>query len=175
MDTNRVFKAPNSIYLGDPECRTYYNGLLNDTCDPVTAGQDATAIRVILYSPTLNLANSDGNAGSAALFWYWSDVEPDLGLGVAEPDVLRAFVDVLDGSGMKWTVASTLDTGKNTFGQWLPMAIDLAYRLYFYPAKSGSTSRWHYLVTGQMNCLAAMGVTVCRLAPTLHTLIRSWH
>ena len=126
VDTTRFFKAPNSIYLGDPECRTYYNGLLSDTCDPVTAGLDATAIRIMLYSPTLNLANNDGNAGSAVLFWYWSDVEPELGLGIAEPDALRIFLDVLDGTGVKWTLASILETGKNTFGQWVPMAIDLA-------------------------------------------------
>jgi len=126
VDNYRFFKPPSSIYLGDPSCRTYYNGLLTDECEPVTAGQDATAIRVILYSPAINLANSDGNAGTAVLFWYWSDVEPDLGLGIAEPDVLRAYADILNGTGVKWPVTTTLKTGKNTFGKWQPMAIDLS-------------------------------------------------
>jgi hypothetical protein len=126
VDSYRTLSPPNALYLGDPNCRTYYNGLLSADCEPVTAGQDATSIRIALYSPVLNLANSDGSAGSAIIFWYWSDVEPDLGLGPAEPDVLRFFIDHLDGTGLKWSSGSILDSGKNTNGTWLPIAIDLA-------------------------------------------------
>ena len=126
VDSTRSFKGLNSLYIGDPECRTYYTGKLTDGCLPLTAGQDAAAVRVALYSPVMNLSNSDGSAGSAVLFWYWAEVEPDLGLGLGEPDVLRAFVDVLDGTGVKWKVASTAETGKNTYGAWVPVAIDLA-------------------------------------------------
>lgn len=126
VDGHRSLSPPSALYLGDPTCRTYYTGALSSTCDPLSEGQDTTPVRVTLYSPVLALSGSVGNAGAALVFWMWSQVEPDLGLGEAEPDVLRLFIDLLDGSGGKWAVASSLDTAKNTNGKWVPLAVDLA-------------------------------------------------
>jgi hypothetical protein len=121
----RYFKEPSSLYLGNPTCKTYYTGLLDENCQVADGGLGASQVRLMLYSPVFNLKYSPGDAGTAAVFWIWSDVEPNLGLGTVEPDVLRVYVDMLDGSTLKWPVASSLDVGKHTQGEWRPIAVDL--------------------------------------------------
>ncbi len=124
LSTARAVRPPGAAYLGDPSCATYYNGALDGSCVPVDPfAQDASRVSLSLRSPAFTLPEQ--GAGHLATFWIWSEVEPFVGGGPAEPDVLRVFVVSLD-DGLEWEVASSLDVGKRTAGGWRLVALDLA-------------------------------------------------
>lgn len=124
VDTKRWARQPASLYLGDPQCRTYYTGALSADCQPLTDGSDATPVKLVLYSPTINLSagfNTSG-AGKVAMFALWADVED-----VAGPaDSLSIVVDEIGAQFVSWPVANSESVGKDTQGQWRVLAVDLA-------------------------------------------------
>lgn len=118
--TARSAAGPGAVYLGDPRCRTYYGGALDAACAPISAeGQDSQRVSPTLLSPYVVLP---WDLPSIATFLVRADVEPPLGRGDAEPDVLRVLVESV--STPTWRVASTLELGKST--GWVPVVIDLA-------------------------------------------------
>jgi len=125
VDSERWSRPPGALYLGDPLCRTYFNGALGADCQPVIPdGSDAGPVRLLLYTPSINLTAgvASSGAGKVALFSLWSDVED-----VAGPaDAITITVDEISGAFVSWPVASTADAEKDTDGQWRVVAIDLA-------------------------------------------------
>ena len=118
--TARSASGEGAVYLGDPRCRTYYAGALNAACAPVSAeGQDSQRVSPTLLSPYVILP---WDVPTVASFLVFSDVEPPLGRGDAEPDVLRVLVESVNIP--IWRVASTLELGKST--GWTPVVVDLA-------------------------------------------------
>lgn len=132
--TRRFVSPPTSLYLGDSECPTYYNGVLNADCQPShPGGADGGSVELTLYSPPIPLPLTPG--GHAALIWVWSEVEPLATGGPSERDVLRVSVD--PGLGIAWPATSTLAVGKSTGGSWRLLAFNLA-------AYSGTTVRLRF-------------------------------
>lgn len=118
--TARSAAGPGAVYLGEPRCRTYYGGALDGACAPLSAeGQDSQRVSPTLLSPYVVLPFDQP---AIATFLVFADVEPPLGRGDAEPDILRVLVESV--STPTWRVASTLELGKST--GWVPVVIDLA-------------------------------------------------
>ncbi len=118
--TRRAASGTGALYLGNPRCHTYYGGSLGLDCTPGSAEQQDSQ-RV---SPTLATAyfNLPADTPTVATFMVWSQVEPLLGRGDAEPDILRVLVEPV--ASPTWRLASTLSLGKST--EWAPLAVDLA-------------------------------------------------
>lgn len=120
----RAVVPPGAAYLGRGDCPSYYTGSVGEDCRPVDpVAQDGARVRVALLSPGF-LLPADAVSPRATV-WLWADVEPVLGLGASEPDVLRVTVEPTDGSPV-WEVASSLAVGKRTAGGWRLLTVDLA-------------------------------------------------
>jgi hypothetical protein len=120
----RAVVPPGAAYLGRADCPNYYTGTVGADCAPADpVAQDGARVRAALLTPTFLLA--PGAVSPRATVWLWADVEPVLGLGAAEPDVLRVTVEPIDGSPI-WEVASSLAVGKRTDGGWRLLTVDLA-------------------------------------------------
>lgn len=118
--TRRFAAGSGALHLANPRCQTYYGGALGADCAPTAEGQqDSQRVSVTLLSPFFTLP---ATTPAMVTFLVFSRVEPALGRGDAEPDVLRVRVEPL--SNPSWPVASTLDLGKST--DWAPLAVDLA-------------------------------------------------
>ena len=124
-DDARWVRPPRAAYLGRVGCHTYYGGQLDAGCQPVDSlAADSQPVHVVLRSPQVALG-ADG-PGHVALFWLWADVQPAVGgPSAGEPDVLRVRVEDWT-DPLTWEVASSLDVGKDTDGEWRLLAVDLA-------------------------------------------------
>ena len=121
--TRRALRPPGAAYLGRAECPTYSTGALGPDCRPLDPfDQDATRVRAALETSPIYLPVD--LAAPLATVWLWADVEPWLGLGAGEPDVLRVFAAPTDGRP-SWELTSSLAVGKRTFGGWRLLALDL--------------------------------------------------
>lgn len=119
-DGTRSAAGAGAAYLGNPRCRTYYGGGLDASCQPVsTEQQDSQRVSPTLLSPYFNVPPDTPAIASMLVF---ADVEPAVGKGESEPDVLRVLVE--SPGAPTWTVASTLELGKST--DWTPWVVDLA-------------------------------------------------
>ena len=118
--TGRSAAGAGAIYLGNTRCRTYYSGGLDAACAPTSAEQqDSQRVSPTLLSPLFSLP---WDTPAIATFMLFSQVEPSLGRGENEPDVLRILVEAI--GAPTWAVASTLELGKST--DWAPIVVDLA-------------------------------------------------
>ncbi|MEC9071406.1 MAG: hypothetical protein VX938_03465, partial [Myxococcota bacterium] len=128
----RWVSPPTSLWLGDENCPTYYNGPLTEDCQPAPGG-DSKPVDVDVITSNFNLGDSPG--GYVALMWTWSQVEGWKTGGDNEPDVLEIAFQAGEG-GVVWPITSTQSVGKNTYGEWRLLAADLS-------PWSGNTGRLH--------------------------------
>lgn len=120
VTTNRKAAGTRSLYLGDPQCRTYYTGPLDESCDPVDrlAGQGAT-VRVAVTSPVFLVPPLDEAATTFVLSMYlWMDTEDWDPQAPEQPDVLSVMAipkggTVLDGTEVLSSVAFERTSGGN--------------------------------------------------------------
>ncbi len=122
IDTHRAARGAGALYLGNPACRTYYNGKLGPDCQPTPGATDSSQVRIDLYGPVLSLPVT--SAGHVGLVWVWADVEPP-SPAVPTADALQIFAqDLL--TGFEWPLAATTAFGKSTWGAWRLLAFDLS-------------------------------------------------
>ena len=123
ISTARALSPPSAAYMGRPTCPTYYNGSVDESCQPADpAQQDSLPVHLVLRTPYFTLPAM--GAGQVASFWIWADVQPPVG-GLGEPDVLSVLLEDA-ASGMSWPLASSLALGKDTGGLWKLMTVDLS-------------------------------------------------
>jgi len=123
IDARRSASGAAAGYLGNLRCRTYYGGALDAACEPAADGeQDSARVQVVTRTPFFALP---ADAPALASLWVWSEVEPSLGRGETEPDLLKVRVEASD-QNLPWLVATTLDVGKSTGGAWRALLVDLA-------------------------------------------------
>ena len=111
IDTKRRHSGQASLYLGDPNCHTYYNGELGDDCQPTIGPGLPTVVNVSIRTPSFQVPQNGLAAGS---FWMYSSVEPVLNLsGVPEADnvIVRA-----NGFDATTQVFDATDINKSTDG-----------------------------------------------------------
>lgn len=88
---HRRAQGQKSLYLGDPTCRTYYNGPLDANCDPQDrAGNAGTSIRAAVTSPFFEIPPLSASATTfVASMYLWVDTEPFVAQIGEQPDLLR--------------------------------------------------------------------------------------
>jgi hypothetical protein len=117
-----------SLYFGDPECHTYYDGPMSD-CSPSKKTADES--QSVKLTVTTSQFTMDPDAGAFLGFWVNMSAEPELfipSIGYWSPDYLRVVVD--DGS-QKYTIWKSTDEdalgGANTSnGEWVYQAADMS-------------------------------------------------
>jgi hypothetical protein len=124
----RSAQGTRSLYFGNPECRTYYNGAVDEDCDPVDPdGFDATVVRGSATTPRFQLPPlSPAYANFAASVRVWIDAEPMVPGVAAQPDLLRIFA-VVETSGTERAdlLFTSVTIEKTTRGAFLYMVADL--------------------------------------------------
>ncbi len=127
---HRKALGANSLYFGDPQCRTYYNGQLGEDCRPVEgSAKQATLVGGAATSPVFFLPPLDRQKTA---FWVsfnvWLQTEPVQEGVTTQPDLLRLQV-ITDsvGEGDDYPTvftAATLD--RNTSGHFVHVVGDLS-------------------------------------------------
>ena len=90
----RVANGKKSLYFGDPSCHTYYNGVLDASCQPVTpvpTGGEATRVSGTITTKTFDLPVTKGT--TVAEWFLYLDSQPMIsGLDEgSQPDMFRVF------------------------------------------------------------------------------------
>lgn len=117
-----------SVYFGDPECHTYYDGPMNDCAPSKMTADESQSVKL---SVTTSQFTMDPDAGAFLGFWVNMSAEPELfipSIGYWSPDYLRVVVD--DGS-QKYTIWKSTDEdalgGANTSnGEWVFQVADMS-------------------------------------------------
>ena len=124
--------GPSSVYFGDPTCKTYYAGPLNEACEPTDPfGKGSKALDISLKLP--NAAIPTGDPAFLG-FWLRMAAEPaevvDIGGELMQFDTDRLLVTVKAGADAPVTVWKSTDPqalgpDNTTGGAWRFMAADL--------------------------------------------------
>lgn len=117
-----------SLYFGDPECMTYYDGPMTDCAPSKMTADESQSVKLSVSTTQFTM---DPDAGAFLGFWVNMSAEPELfipSIGYWAPDYLRVVVD--DGS-QKYTIWKSTDEdalgGDNSSdGEWVYQAADLS-------------------------------------------------
>jgi len=120
-----------SAYFGSPKCWTYYNGALDDSCNPVNPkGLDATLVKGKLTSPTFFIPPLDPqNTSFFVSFYVWIDSEPLIPLVPASAllDLFRVLVVSNPGSvELAPDIFTSVAVDKTTHQQFVHVVGDLS-------------------------------------------------
>ncbi len=128
----RAANGKKSLYFGDPSCHTYYNGVLDANCKPVTpvpTGGEATWVRGTITTKAIDLPLTKGT--TVAQWYLYLDSQPMIsGLDEgSQPDMFRVFAVLDPGASEQaqelFVSTALLPTPKTTGGKFIFLSATL--------------------------------------------------